>query len=190
MIDNLYYQLVHLGTGDAGEEKPSGPYAVLTLHRPSNVDGEEKFREIMDAIVKIAAGLPVYFPVHPRTRQQIEATGIKRTLNGDRVHLLPALPYKPFLRLFKDAALVLTDSGGLQEETTALGIPCFTIRESTERPVTIDEGTNRLVGTSAKGILSAFEEFRSGNSKKGRVPELWDGKAAERIIRVLLGKAG
>jgi len=190
MIDNLYYQLAHLGAGDAGGEKPSGPYAVLTLHRPSNVDGEEKFREIMEATVKIAAGLPVYFPVHPRTRQQIEATGLERRLDSGRVHLLPALPYKPFLRLFKDAALVLTDSGGLQEETTALGIPCFTIRENTERPVTIEEGTNRLVGTSAEGILSAFEEFRSGNSKKGRVPELWDGKAAERIVSILLGNPG
>jgi UDP-N-acetylglucosamine 2-epimerase (non-hydrolysing) len=190
MIDNLYYQLIHLGAGDAGGEKPSGPYAVLTLHRPSNVDAEEKFREIIEAIVKIAAGLPVYFPVHPRTRQQIEATGLERRLDSGRVHLLPALPYKPFLRLFKDAALVLTDSGGLQEETTALGIPCFTLRENTERPVTIEEGTNRLVGTSAEGILSAFEEFRSGNSKKGRVPELWDGKAAERIVSILLGKPG
>ncbi len=188
MIDNLYYQLAHLGAGDAKDEKPSGPYAVLTLHRPSNVDGEEKFREIMEAIVRIAAALPVYFPVHPRTRQQIEAAGLDRTLSGGRVHLLPALPYKPFLRLFKDAALVLTDSGGLQEETTALGIPCFTIRENTERPVTLAEGTNRLVGTNAEGILSAFEEFRSGKSKKGRVPELWDGKAAERIVEVLLSQ--
>lgn len=190
MIDNLYYQLAHLGAGDVGGEKASGPYAVLTLHRPSNVDGEEKFREIMDAIVKIAAGLPVYFPVHPRTRQQIEATGLERRLNSGRVHLLPALPYKAFLRLFKDAALVLTDSGGLQEETTALGIPCFTIRENTERPVTLEEGTNRLVGTSAEGILSAFEEFRCGKSKKGRIPELWDGKTAERIVSILLRKPG
>jgi len=190
MIDNLYYQLAHLGAGGAGEEKLSGPYAVLTLHRPSNVDAEEKFREIMGAILKIAARLPVYFPVHPRTRQQIEAIGFERRLDSGRVHLLPALPYKPFLRLFKDAELVLTDSGGLQEETTALGIPCLTLRENTERPVTIEEGTNRLAGTGREGILSAFEEFISDKSKKGRIPELWDGKAAERIVSILLGKPG
>jgi UDP-N-acetylglucosamine 2-epimerase len=104
------------------------------------------------------------------------------------VHLLPPLPYNFFLKLYKDASLVLTDSGGLQEETTALGIPCFTIRENTERPVTIEEGTNTLVGTSAEGILSEFEKFKRGETKKGRVPELWDGKASERIVDILLGQ--
>jgi UDP-N-acetylglucosamine 2-epimerase (non-hydrolysing) len=102
---------------------------------------------------------------------------------------MPPLPYRAFLRLFRDAALVLTDSGGIQEETTALGIPCFTIRENTERPVTIEEGTNTLVGTRRESILAAFEEFKKGKTKKGRVPPLWDGKAANRIVTIFLHRS-
>jgi len=190
MVDSLFQQLERLGIGSQGRAITpcQAGFAVLTLHRSGNVDSEGKLREIMGAIEKIAQELPVYFPVHPRTRLRLEAAGLVKQMEDGQVHLLPPLPYKEFLRLFKDAALVLTDSGGLQEETTALGIPCFTIRENTERPVTIEEGTNTLVGTSAEKILSAFQAFRNGKSKKGRVPELWDGKAAERIVDILFSQ--
>jgi len=189
MVDTLYHQLDLLNKSDEESEKKQGPYAVLTLHRPSNVDIEEKLRDIMKAIIAISDDVPVYFPVHPRTRRQIEATGLAKELNGRPIHLLPPFPYRKFLNLWKDSSLVLTDSGGLQEETTALGIPCFTIRENTERPVTIEEGTNTLVGTTSETILSAYEIFRNGGSKKGRIPQYWDGKASERIIEVLRDSA-
>ena len=188
MIDTLYYHLSRLNDTTT-HRRPDGDYAVLTLHRPSNVDTEDKLREIMGAVAEIARELPIYFPVHPRTRERMEVIGLVNKFDGGPVHLLPPLPYKSFLKLYKDASLVLTDSGGLQEETTALGIPCFTIRENTERPVTIEEGTNTLVGTTAEGILSAFEKFKRGETKKGRIPDLWDGKTAERIVNILLGKA-
>jgi UDP-N-acetylglucosamine 2-epimerase (non-hydrolysing) len=188
MIDTLYYHIKEIEKhGEAGD-RPPGDYAVLTLHRPSNVDDVVKLHEIMRAIVTIGEELPVYFPVHPRTRERMEANGVIGTLEDKKVRLLPPLSYKAFLSLYRDAKLVMTDSGGLQEETTALGIPCFTIRENTERPITIEEGTNTLVGTTMEGILSAFEEFKNGRSKKGRIPELWDGRASERIVQVLLNR--
>ncbi|MGZ3535793.1 MAG: non-hydrolyzing UDP-N-acetylglucosamine 2-epimerase [Thermodesulfobacteriota bacterium] len=188
MIDTLYYQLKCLEEEKVDVDHPPGDFAVLTLHRPSNVDSKKKLREIMDAILKIAHELPVYFPVHPRTRERMESIDMVKKLDDSPIHLLPPLPYKSFLRLYKDAELVMTDSGGIQEETTALGIPCFTIRENTERPVTIEEGTNTLVGTTGAGILSAYKVFKNGGSKKGRIPKLWDGKAAERIVDILLGR--
>ena len=184
MIDNLYYQLARLREGP-NELKPNKPYAVLTLHRPSNVDDEDKLRGILKAIVMISRELPIYFPAHPRTRKQMEAFGLMEELADQQVYIMLPLPYKSFLSLWKEASLVLTDSGGVQEETTALGIPCFTIRENTERPVTIEEGTNTLVGTTKDGILGAYEVFKNGGGKKGRIPEFWDGKAAERIVKIL-----
>jgi UDP-N-acetylglucosamine 2-epimerase (non-hydrolysing) len=185
MVDTLYFQLSRLDMTDPPVRTSAEPFAVLTLHRPSNVDDSDKFREILGALAIIAADLPIYFPVHPRTRQRLEALG---AIGGNQLKdiiLLPPLPYQAFLRLWKDAALVLTDSGGLQEETTALGIPCITLRENTERPVTIEEGTNILAGTTASGILFAYESFKTSGGKKGRIPELWDGRAAERIVAVL-----
>lgn len=183
MVDTLYRQLARLAKLE--DKNPAGPFAVMTLHRPSNVDHDPKLREIMEAIRVIADDLPVHFPVHPRTRQRLEATGLLTRLHQSGIEFLPPLPYQAFLRLWKDAALVLTDSGGLQEETTALGISCITIRENTERPVTITEGTNMLAGTTFSGIMAAYEEYKTTGGKKGRVPELWDGKAAERIVKVL-----
>lgn len=183
MVDTLYFELARLNMTDAKAPPPAEPFAVLTLHRPSNVDEEEKLREIMGALTIIAAELPIHFPVHPRTRQRLEAIGFLPGM--ENIHLLPPLPYQAFLRLWKDASLVLTDSGGLQEETTALGIPCLTLRDNTERPITIEAGTNVLAGTSAPAILAAYESFKSSGGKKGRIPELWDGKAAERILTVL-----
>jgi UDP-N-acetylglucosamine 2-epimerase (non-hydrolysing) len=182
MVDTLLQQVAVLGETPG---KRPGPYAVLTLHRPGNVDVEAKLPEIMAAIAVIAKELPVEFPAHPRTRQRLEAFGLVARLGESGVNLLPPLPYKAFLRLWKDAALVLTDSGGLQEETTALGVPCITIRDNTERPVTVTAGTNILAGTDYQGIISAYETFKSTGGKKGRVPELWDGKAAARIVAIL-----
>ncbi|RJR41953.1 MAG: UDP-N-acetylglucosamine 2-epimerase (non-hydrolyzing) [Deltaproteobacteria bacterium] len=182
MVDTLYLQLASLEETHANRPEP---YAVLTLHRPANVDVASKLLEIMDAVAVIARDLPVEFPAHPRTRQRLEALDLTAGLTGRGINLLPPLPYKTFLRLWKDAALVLTDSGGLQEETTALGVPCITIRDNTERPVTVAEGTNILAGTDYQGIITAYETFKSTGGKKGRVPELWDGQAAARIVAIL-----
>jgi len=182
MVDNLLYMKrkidnEKLKSSDVTSLKESlGGYAFLTLHRPSNVDDPKTFRGIVDALNEISKDLPILFPVHPRTRNQLDLHDIRFS---DSVFLLSPLGYKESLYLWKDAAFVLTDSGGLQEETTALGIPCFTIRENTERPVTIEEGTNTLVGVTPEGILSAYRDFRAGQVKKGRVPQLWDGHASD-----------
>ena len=189
MIDTLFFQLFKLKKQfkdkDKGKDKEN-EYAVVTLHRPSNVDDKDVLCGIMEALIRISEDMPVVFPAHPRTKKNIETFGLMDRINASGIEMLPPLPYMSFLQLWKDASLVLTDSGGLQEETTALGVPCFTIRENTERPVTIDEGTNVLVGTTKRGILSEYEAFRNGASKKGRVPELWDGKAAIRIVESIL----
>jgi len=186
MIDSLLHQvgrIRHDPTSAAWHTER--PYGVVTLHRPSNVDDAPTLRGILEAIATIAATLPVVFPVHPRTRKKMDEFGLAGILGGAAVTLVDPMPYQAFLDLWKDAALVLTDSGGLQEETTALGVPCFTLRENTERPITIEEGTNVLAGATKEGILAAYESFRTGTTRRGRVPELWDGKAAERIIAVL-----
>jgi UDP-N-acetylglucosamine 2-epimerase (non-hydrolysing) len=159
----------------------AGRYAVLTLHRPSNVDHEPTFRGILAALTRIARDLPIVFPVHPRTRGRLAEFGLDSDLPG--VILTEPLGYIDFLSLTSNARLILTDSGGLQEESTALGIPCLTLRENTERPVTITEGTNRLVGTRTDDILAGYQEIVSG-TMPARLPELWDGHTAERITRV------
>lgn len=186
MVDNLLYQHDKLTQMDAGtfataSFKAAQPrYGVVTLHRPSNVDEPEAFTRIAGALREISEVLPLIFPVHPRTRANLVKFSIDL---GDRVTLTGPLAYMEFLNLWKDAAVVMTDSGGLQEETTALGVPCFTLRENTERPVTVEEGTNVLVGTLPDRILAAFSGL--GESKHGRRPALWDGKAAERIVAIL-----
>ena len=157
-------------------------YAVLTLHRPSNVDRRENFAAVWSAISEVARGIPVLFPIHPRTREKIIEFG----LDGTGVTLLDPIGYLDMLYAVKGAALVLTDSGGLQEETTALGVPCVTIRENTERPVTVDIGTNYLAGTRPEAILAISRQILSGKMKKGTVPPLWDGRAAERIADILI----
>ena len=192
MIDTLLHQVGKLDASGRRRRRPRraspGPaaYAVVTLHRPSNVDDAPTLRGILEALAVIAADLPVIFPVHPRTRRMIDEFGLAGIVADAAITLLDPLPYQAFLALWKDAALVLTDSGGLQEETTALGIPCFTLRENTERPITIEEGTNVLVGTTKEKILAAYGNFKAGRTPKGRIPELWDGRAAERIVGVLL----
>ncbi len=159
------------------------PYAVLTLHRPSNVDSEATLARLLFAIEEIARALPVVFPVHPRTQQKLNATGRGRLAD---LRMIPPVGYLDFLCLMSRARLVLTDSGGVQEETTALGVPCLTLRVNTERPVTVTEGTNEIVGQSPDRIVGAARAILAGHPKAGRIPQLWDGHAAERIVEILL----
>jgi len=156
---------------------------VVTLHRPSNVDNKETLETIFETLSTISKTLHLVFPIHPRTRKNMEAFNIKP---GANIKLTDPLSYMEFLNLWKDAKLALTDSGGLQEETTALGIPCLTVRENTERPITITQGTNELMGISKKKILDAFEEIMPGNWKAGQKPKFWDGNAADRIMKLIL----
>ncbi len=164
----------------------AGDYAVLTLHRPSNVDDPAVLRGIFDALEEVQLRLPVVFPVHPRTRARLQEFGLGERVEALRgLHLCEPLGYLDFLGLTSQARLVLTDSGGLQEETTALGIPCLTLRENTERPITVTEGTNELVGTDPRAIAAAASRALDGGSRPGRIPALWDGKASERIARAI-----
>jgi UDP-N-acetylglucosamine 2-epimerase (non-hydrolysing) len=161
------------------------PFAILTLHRPSNVDSEETLKGLLNAVGRIAEKVPVVFPVHPRTQQRLHDG--KNSLHPN-VRLIPPVGYLDFLCLLSHAKLVLTDSGGIQEETTALGVPCLTLRENTERPVTATQGTNQIVGLDPAKILAAAHEVLAGKTRAGRIPEFWDGKAAERIVDILLEK--
>lgn len=188
MVDNLYHQLALLQQIDPQQyqtnklKKQLGRYGVLTLHRPANVDDQRNLREIFSAINEISLELPIVFPIHPRTDARIKEFGIELSPN---IIKSTSLPYMEFLNLWKDAAVVLTDSGGLQEETTALGVPCVTIRENTERPITATQGTNVLAGTKHDGIVKAARMQLSTNSKVGHKPDLWDGDAAKRIVLIL-----
>ena len=168
----------------------SGGYATLTLHRPSNVDDPTVLQGILEALAEISRELPIVFPIHPRTRKMAEQFGLAHFFTtGERVEgiwVTEPLGYLEFLHLNMHARLVLTDSGGLQEETTVLGIPCITLRHNTERPVTCEVGTNIMVGNDPQAILAAARPILAGQAVCGRVPELWDGHAAERIVEVLL----
>jgi UDP-N-acetylglucosamine 2-epimerase (non-hydrolysing) len=164
-------------------ESASG-FGVLTLHRPSNVDDPSTLRSLIRALREVADRLPLAFPVHPRTRARIDALDLGGMLDTPRIALLPPLAYLDLLGLMAEARLVLTDSGGLQEETTALGVPCVTLRENTERPITVEQGTNTVVGAHPQRIVAAVEAILRDGGKRGRVPELWDGRAAERIADV------
>lgn len=156
-------------------------YGVVTLHRPSNVDHPETLRALLGVLGEVAASLPLVFALHPRTRSNIDRYGLEGLINPACMVLLPPQGYLEMLGLMAGATVVLTDSGGLQEETTALGVPCLTLRENTERPITVEQGTNILVGRDRDAILSAVQEILAGRGKRGRVPEFWDGHAAERI---------
>src|SRR6266436_3802391 len=189
MIDSLFHFLPVAQQSRIGDElglrngKGWQSFGVLTLHRPSNVDSTEKLAEILGAIDAIAKQVPIVFPVHPRTQQRLSQGGIKRY---PQLRLIQPLGYLDFLCLLSNATLALTDSGGIQEETTALGVPCLTLRENTERPITISEGTNLLVGTDPAKIIAAARDTLAGKGKTGRIPPLWDGQAAKRIVEILL----
>jgi UDP-N-acetylglucosamine 2-epimerase (non-hydrolysing) len=147
------------------------------------VDSTEKLRQLLGAIDAVAREMPVIFPVHPRTQQRLAEGGIR---HHPQLRLVPPVGYLDFLCLMSKSTLVLTDSGGIQEETTALGVPCLTLRENTERPITISEGTNLLVGTDPAKIVAAARDTLAGKGKPGRIPPLWDGHAAKRIVEILL----
>jgi len=163
-----------------------GGYAVLTLHRPSNVDDPEAFALILNGLEEIQARLPIVFPIHPRSRKRIAEFGLDRRIERlGQLKLCAPLGYLTFLSLMLDARFVMTDSGGIQEETTALGIPCLTLRENTERPVTVEVGTNIVVGTRPERIVAEAMRLLDGHQRRGGTPSLWDGRAAGRIVEIL-----
>ncbi|CAG9933526.1 non-hydrolyzing UDP-N-acetylglucosamine 2-epimerase [Candidatus Nitrotoga arctica] len=161
-------------------------YAILTAHRPSNVDDPDTLRSLLQTTLKISTKLPIIFPMHPRTRDMIQKFGLNKILDVPTVLQLPPMGYLEMLGLMKDARVVLTDSGGIQEETTALGIPCITLRNNTERPITVDEGTNTIAGLDSEKILTIFDEIMLTGGKTGRIPEFWDGQASTRIAAEIL----
>jgi UDP-N-acetylglucosamine 2-epimerase (non-hydrolysing) len=200
MIDNLLYQLKNMEKKQLDpaitslKKRLPGRYLCLTLHRPSNVDQEEVLAPLLKCLHQIAAEVPVVFPCHPRTRRQIERfglTGLFHEANDSKTPikngllLLDPLGYDEFLLLWKDADAVLTDSGGLQEETTALKLPCITLRYNTERPITVEVGTNVLAGNKPEVVKEQVRKALSGETKEGTVPEFWDGRASERIVDIL-----
>jgi UDP-N-acetylglucosamine 2-epimerase (non-hydrolysing) len=183
MIDSL----VHLLPAAMQCSKNGLPerFALVTLHRPSNVDDSAVLQGILKSLLQVNEHLEVVFPVHPRTRQRIEQFG----MNVEKLHLLEPLPYIEFLSLQSRAVVVITDSGGIQEETTYLGVPCLTLRNTTERPVTVTSGTNLLVGHDSGLLNSELAGILEGRAKRGSIPALWDGHASERIAQVLRGNS-
>ena len=165
-----------------------GQFVLVTLHRPSNVDSEASLTRILGALSRLAERIPVVFPVHPRTRKMIDTFKLSKTLSlAPDLTLAEPFGYFDFLKLMMNATLVLTDSGGIQEETTFLGIPCLTLRDSTERPITVEIGTNTLCGLDVDVALRSAAEILDGKTRRGKIPELWDGKAGERIARSIAG---
>jgi UDP-N-acetylglucosamine 2-epimerase (non-hydrolysing) len=162
----------------AAEERGFG---FVTLHRPSNVDDPATLKGLIEALVRISRDLSLVFPLHPRTKAVILAAGLQSLLDEASILVTPPLSYLRALGLMRDAKLAITDSGGVQEETTALGVPCLTVRENTERPITIEQGTNTLVGSTPNALIAAVDDILKTGGKKGRIPELWDGKSAVRI---------
>ena len=191
MIDTLLYNQEHAvpanttlaSTGVAAD--PEGGYGLVTLHRPSNVDDPVVLERLLQVLGQISERTPLLFPIHPRTEARIAAAGLNDLLNCFAIKTLPPMGYLEMLGLMQEARVVLTDSGGIQEETTALGVPCITLRENTERPITVSQGTNTIVGTDADKILASYKDIMATGGKGGRVPDLWDGKAAQRIVDVI-----
>jgi UDP-N-acetylglucosamine 2-epimerase (non-hydrolysing) len=189
MVDTLLHQVQKLEGMDLSGFETSAfkarhmQYGVVTLHRPSNVDSIKGLERVAHALRGIGNDLPLIFPVHPRTRDNLARFGLSF---GPQVHLVGPRGYMEFLNLWKSAVLVLTDSGGMQEETTALGVPCITMRENTERPITVTEGTNVLAGMDPERVIAEARMILAGKGKVGRRPQLWDGKAAERIVAELV----
>ena len=188
MIDTL---LLHSQKADRRDihrelQIPKENYALITLHRPSNVDIKDIFSGIIEALESIAEDVTIVFPAHPRTRKKIDEFNLASRINRiPNFVLTEPLGYLDFMALMKEAMVVLTDSGGLQEETTILGVPCITIRENTERPITVEQGTNTVVGNQKENILKTWKDIAKNGGKKGKIPELWDGNTAKRIGDVI-----
>jgi len=193
MIDTLLYNLSHAVPSESSLEKAGlaaadvavDGFGLVTLHRPSNVDDPEVLARLLEVLSRISQRTPLLFPVHPRTESRIAAAGLESSIAKSRIRVIPPQGYLEMLGLMKDARVVLTDSGGIQEETTALGVPCITLRENTERPITVAQGTNTVVGTDVDAIMSCYEDILDSGGKRGRVPDLWDGEAAVRIVRII-----
>ena len=188
MIDSLVHSRAQIERSDALRRLALTPrgYALVTLHRPSNVDADDSLERILLAFEAIQRRLPLVFPIHPRTRQRLESPALRPLVARlTNVRLLDPVPYFECLSLASQAALVLTDSGGLQEETTFLGVPCLTARPNTERPVTVDHGTSVVVGNATATIIREAERILDGGGKRGRIPELWDGQTAVRIAAIV-----
>lgn len=195
MIDTLIKHKTRAAKSDVLSRMgiPMKSYGLVTLHRPSNVDHRDTLEGILCALKEISQKIPIVFPCHPRTREKIKVFNLWNDINDGisqerGIKFVEPLGYLDFLKLMAEARVVLTDSGGIQEETTILGVPCVTIRENTERPATVAEGTNVIAGTNRGGILNKTFEALNGSFTKGRIPELWDGKAAERIINILIAQ--
>ena len=190
MIDSLHAALPRARESRIHEQLGvrKGEYALATLHRPSNVDAPGALEKLLGALSEVSGRIPVVFPIHPRTRARLWAdASLRAGVEGARgLKLAEPIGYLDFLALTANARLVMTDSGGIQEETTALGVPCLTVRRNTERPVTVEVGTNTLVGTDPGQVVPAAVAVLEGRGKKGRVPDLWDGRAAQRIAPVLV----
>ncbi len=187
MIDSLRANLSRAVLPE--EVFPDAPltrgYALVTMHRPSNVDDPEILRSMLTVLSRISGELPIIFPVHPRTQNRIDELGLRALIESPRIRLTRPLGYLEMLGAMARARVVLTDSGGIQEETTALGVPCLTLRENTERPITVEQGTNTVVGTQPAVIWREFENTLRTGGKAGRTPELWDGRAAPRIVEAI-----
>jgi len=192
MIDTLRWLLPKARQRDTLERfgLSAGEYGVVTLHRPANVDQPETLARLLEVLREAAARLRLVFPVHPRTQARLERFGLGTGPgSGDGLLMVPPLGYLDFLALSSQARMVITDSGGLQEESTALGIPCLTARPNTERPVTVEEGTSTLVGSDPEQLRRGIGQVLDGTYKQGRCPALWDGQAAQRIARILAASA-
>jgi UDP-N-acetylglucosamine 2-epimerase (non-hydrolysing) len=187
MIDSLVFYLQKIERSAVVKELgiDAKDYVLVTFHRPSNVDDGNYLSELVDFLGKVASRKKVVFPVHPRTRANLQKLGLDKLMPQNLI-LTDPIGYIDFLALVSNSSLVITDSGGIQEETTWLGVPCITVRNNTERPVTVDTGTNLLAGTDLRRVEELAFEVLDGNIKKGAIPELWDGKSAERIVQILV----
>jgi UDP-N-acetylglucosamine 2-epimerase (non-hydrolysing) len=193
MIDTLVYNLSRAVPSESSLEKAGctaadvsvDGFGLVTLHRPSNVDDPEVLARLLEVLSRISLRTPLLFPIHPRTESRIAAAGLESSIAKSRIRVIPPQGYLEMLGLMKDARVVLTDSGGIQEETTALGVPCITLRENTERPITVVQGTNTVVGTDVDAIMCCYEDILDSGGKAGRVPDLWDGEAAVRIVQII-----